>query len=156
EGIPSGWGMTPDGRVVHQLLRFPFPGQPQSEFSTLAPIIARGTGGSSETLAVLRAGGTIRVQGGAMRIRLFEPEPVWDVAADGSLLTAMNTDYSIEVRRPGGTLVQVIRKPFERAPSRQRTRKPSWSCSATRGSEQGYRRKGSWPPSGASASPTAI
>lgn len=116
EGIPSGWGMTPDGRVVHQLLRFPFPGQPQSEFSTLAPIIARGTGGSSETLAVLRAGGTIRVQGGAMRIRMFEPEPVWDVAADGSLLTAMNTDYSIEVRRPGGTLVQVIRKPFERAP----------------------------------------
>jgi len=110
------WGMTPDGRVAHQLVRFPFPGQPQTEASTEAPIIARGTDGSSDTLAVIRAGETFRMRGGAMQIRMFEPEPVWDIAADGSILTAVNTDYSIEVRRPGGTLVRVVRKPFERAP----------------------------------------
>src|SRR5690606_33806566 len=116
EGIPVAWAATPDGRVAHQLMRFPFPGQPQPEPSTEAPIIARGMDGSSDTLAVIPAGETIRLQGGAMQIRMFEPEPVWDIAADGSILTAVNTDYRIEVRRPGGALARVIRKPFERAP----------------------------------------
>jgi hypothetical protein len=116
EGIPVAWAVTPDGRVAHQLMRFPFPGQPQPEPSTEAPIIARGMDGSSDTLAVIPAGETIRLQGGAMQIRMFEPEPVWDIAADGSILTAVNTDYRIEVRRPGGALARVIRKPFERAP----------------------------------------
>src|SRR5690606_7633198 len=116
EGIPVAWAMTPDGRVAHQLMRFPFPGQPQTEASTETPIVARGTDGSSDTLAVIPAGETFRMQGGAMQIRMFEPEPVWDIAADGSILTAVNTDYSIEVRGPDGTPTLVIRKPFERAP----------------------------------------
>lgn len=116
EGIPVAWAMTPDGRVAHQLMRFPFPGQPQPEPSSETPIVARGTDGSADTLAVIRAGETFRMQGGAMQIRMFEPEPVWDIAADGSILTAVNTDYSIEVRSPGGAVARVIRKPFERAP----------------------------------------
>ncbi len=116
EGIPVAWAMTPDGRVAHQLMRFPFPGQPQTEASTETPIVARGTDGSSDTLAVIPAGETFRMQGGAMQIRMFEPEPVWDIAADGSILPAVNTDYSIEVRGPDGTPTLVIRKPFERAP----------------------------------------
>src|SRR5690606_11221448 len=116
EGIPVAWAMTPDGRVAHQLRRFPFPGQPQPETSTEDPIVARGADGSSDTLAVIPAGETFQMQGGAMQIRMFEPEPVWDIAADGSILTAVNTDYRIEVRGPDGTLVRVVRKPYERAP----------------------------------------
>ncbi|HEY8470714.1 MAG TPA: 6-bladed beta-propeller [Longimicrobiales bacterium] len=115
-GIPIAWAKTPDGRVAYQLMHFPLPGQPQPEGSTEAPIVARGMDGSSDTLAVLRAGTTFRMQGGAMQIRMFEPEPVWDIAADGTIITAVNTDYRIEVRRPDGTVVRVIRKPFERAP----------------------------------------
>jgi len=117
EGIPMGWGMTPDGRLAHRLVRFPFPGQTQSDVPTETPIIARGTDGSSDTLAMLPASQSLRLQqGGALQFRLFEPEPAWDIAADGSILMGMNTDYSIEVRRPGGAVVRVIRKPFERAP----------------------------------------
>src|SRR5690606_22233757 len=116
EGVPIAWAMTPDGRVAHQLRRFPFPGQAQPETSTEDPIVVRGADGSSDTLAVIPAGETFQIQGGAMQIRMFEPEPVWDIAADGSILTAVNTDYRIEVRGPDGTLARVIRKPYERAP----------------------------------------
>jgi len=116
EGMPVGWGTTPDGRVAHRLVRFPFPGQPQSDGPTETPIIAHRTDGSSDTLAMLPGSQSFRIQGGGLQVRLFEPEPVWDIAADGSIITAMSTDYSIAVRRPGGALVRVIRKPFERAP----------------------------------------
>lgn len=116
EGIPVAWGMTPDGRVAHQRMPLPLPGQPQTEVPTETPIVARGTDGSSDTLAMIPAGQSVRLQGGGMQVRMFDPEPVWDIAADGSVLVAVNTDYSIEVRRPGGALARVIRKPFERAP----------------------------------------
>src|SRR5690606_18561286 len=68
EGIPVAWAMTPDGRVAHQLRRFPFPGQPQPEPSTEDAIVARGADGSSDTLAVVRAGESFQMQGGAMQI----------------------------------------------------------------------------------------
>ena len=117
EGIPGAWAKTPDGRVAHELVRLPFPGQPEPEVATETAIIARGMDGSSDTIAVIPGANTaFKLQGGALRVRLFEPTPAWDIATDGSILAAVSADYRIEVRRADGTLVRVIRKPFERSP----------------------------------------
>jgi hypothetical protein len=45
-------------------------------------------------------------------VRLFEPEPLWDAAPDGRILTAMNAVYRIEVRDASGKLVRVITKRY--------------------------------------------
>jgi len=66
-----------------------------------------------DTIMNLGKGETIEMaEGGQARITLFEQEPLWDAAVDGRILTALNSDYLIQIHDADGTLVRVITKPF--------------------------------------------
>lgn len=70
-----------------------------------------------DTLLVLGRGESLAVTAaGQARFTIFETEPIWDAAADGRLVSAMNSEYRVEVRAGDGTLQRVITKPFEVRP----------------------------------------
>jgi hypothetical protein len=52
----------------------------------------------------------------SMRMKLFEAEPVWDLAPDGRVYSGMNDQFRIEVRSPAGELERIITLPRERRP----------------------------------------
>jgi hypothetical protein len=113
QGIPFRWDRLGDDRVVAQFRSIPGVGM-QGD-TTGDPIVTVGAA-ELDTLAVLPQGTTLSVQGGAARFRFFDPEPLWDAAADGALLIASNDVYSIEVRNADGELVRVVRRAFEPRP----------------------------------------
>ena len=49
-------------------------------------------------------------------MRIFAPEPLWDLGSDGAIYTAMNDRFQILVSTPDGTLARIIRKDVERKP----------------------------------------
>jgi hypothetical protein len=124
DGVPVRWDVTPDDRIVHQLRKIPLgPAAPgaaeEPAMGTVGdPILVRGLDGSVlDTIAVLPPGKTITGgPGQQMRMRIFESEPVWDLAPDGRLYMAVNDDYRIHVTGPDGRLERIITRPFERRP----------------------------------------
>lgn len=108
-GIPIRWDELAGDRVVVQL-RGVTPGAPAGD-----ALVFLGDE-SNDTLAVLPQGQSFQLAGGAPQFRFFEAEPVWDATLDGRLMSAMNSDYRIEVRNPDGQLERVITRAFERRP----------------------------------------
>lgn len=116
-GVPVRFDVGPDGRFLAQLRRMPIPGMEAPEGGADAgdPIVAYGADGAiADTVLVLPPGRQFRMGQGGMEITLFEPEPLWEMADDGTLFSAMNAAYRIEVRDPGGALRRVVSKDFER------------------------------------------
>lgn len=123
-GIPIRWDVTPDYTMVHQIRKFVMPGQttPGQESTEMPepsgdPVVARALDGSViDTLFTLPPGQSFQMGANAMRMTIFEAEPVWDLAPDGRMYSGMNDHFRIEVRSPAGELERIITLPRERRP----------------------------------------
>lgn len=108
-GIPIRWDELAGDKVVAQFRSMgAFTGQ--SEGGPAEDVIMSIGSETPDTLATLPQGGTFQMAGDRPQFRFFSSEAVWDAGADGSLVSAMNDEYSIEVRDASGTLQRVIRK----------------------------------------------
>lgn len=108
-GIPIRWDELEGDRVVVQLRGI----DPSAPSGDALVFLGDAIG---DTLAVLPQGQSFQLTGGAPQFRFFEAEPVWDAASDGRLMSAMNSDYRVEVRTPEGELTRVLTRDFERRP----------------------------------------
>ena len=115
-GIPLRWNLYTDGRLMAQLRGLDIPGMDALEGGD--PIVIYGADGTVEdTLLTLPKGQSIELSNpNAPQIKIFVPEPLWDLADDGSIFSAMNNDYRIKVRSSDGAVTRIITKPFERKP----------------------------------------
>lgn len=114
-GLAIKWTHLPGGRFAQESRPLPMPMPGQQAAANAHVVLVRGTDGAVlDTLLRLPEGKTFQMQGSTPQIRLFEPEPVWDVWPDGSTVSASNADYRIEVRGPDGRLARVIKRSFDR------------------------------------------
>lgn len=113
-GVPIRWDETGDGRLVAQFRTMTFTDTASRE-PTGDPVVALGSGGEVEdTLTVLPAGESMQIRGGNVQMRLFEPEPMWDVGPDGRIVTGRNHEFRFLVWGPEGELARVVTFPGER------------------------------------------
>lgn len=115
-GVPARWELSEDGRLMAQLRGLDVPG-----IAALAegdPIVVYDTTGSVvDTLTVLPKGQTLEeISQERLSMRIFAPEPLWDLGSDGTIYKAMNDRFQILVTTPEGTLTRIIRKDVERKP----------------------------------------
>lgn len=107
-GIPLRWDRLPDGRIVVQL---------RSAGRGIGADLAgrdevRLLGDSAALFTLPRGGSLVMDEGpGPPRFRLFEAEPAWDLGATGRFVSGMDDAYRLEVRAPGGALLQVTGRP---------------------------------------------
>jgi hypothetical protein len=115
-GVPARWEMSGDGRLMAQLRGLDVPGM--AALAEGDPIVVYDTSGVVvDTLTTLPKGQTIEeLSEERISMRVFAPEPLWDLAADGTIFTAMNDRFQILVNTPDGTLTRIIRKDVERKP----------------------------------------
>lgn len=115
-GIPLRWEMDPSGRLVAQLRGMGVPGMEAHEGGD--PIVVYGEDGTvTDTIHRLPRGQSVEFsQGQVPRIRMFEPEPLWDLGSEGTLVSAMNDRYLVDVRDAAGELRHMFSLPFERRP----------------------------------------
>jgi hypothetical protein len=115
QGVPFRWDAFSEGRLIVQKRRLDVGDStavPQGD-----PILTLAAEGEEpDTVAVLPIGQSFQLAGGRARIRLFEPEPIWDADPDGRILTAMNDAWRLLVWSEDGTLSRVIMRPSERKP----------------------------------------
>lgn len=112
EGISTKWKLLPDGRLAQEVRPAPTPNQDPAAQQVV--LVRAGDGAIVDTLLHLPLGQTLRFQGGTARVRLFEPEPLWDVGDDGRMIQGVNSDYRIEIRTPDGELARIVTRPFQR------------------------------------------
>ena len=111
-GVPVRWDETASGDLAAQLRGMAVEGM--AELAAGDPVITiRGGDAEPDTVGFLPKGQSLDFGGGQPRIRLFEPEPIWDVDETGRFASAMNSDYRIELRT-GRTLDRIITRPFTR------------------------------------------
>ena len=115
DGIPLRWDRLPDGRIVQQARTIRLPGQSEEPEQNRL-LIREGDGAIVDTLFELPLGESMDFSGGMPRFRIFETEPIWTLLDDGRLVTALSTDYRLELRTPDGRLERVVTKPFTRRP----------------------------------------
>lgn len=110
-GVPVRWDETGDGTLAAQLRGMAVEGM--AELPLGDPVITV-AGGDAEpdTLGYLPKGASVSFAGGRPQIRLFESEPLWDLDGSGRFVSAMNSNYRIEVRRDG-VLERIITRPFQ-------------------------------------------
>jgi hypothetical protein len=115
-GVPARWKMSEDGRLMAQLRGLDVPGM--AALAEGDPIVIYDTTGVVvDTLTTLPRGQTIEeISQERVSMRVFAPEPLWDLASDGTVYTAMNDRFQILVNNPDGSLIRIIRKDVERKP----------------------------------------
>ncbi|MBT8335831.1 MAG: hypothetical protein KJO11_04440 [Gemmatimonadetes bacterium] len=112
-GVPIRWDELSGDRVVIQLRGMDFTGEgttPEND------ALVYFDGAIGDTLALLPAGQSFQMTGGVPQFRFFEAEPVWDATSDGRVMSAMNSDYRIEVRSADGTLERIVTLAHEPRP----------------------------------------
>jgi hypothetical protein len=112
KGVPMRWDELAGDRVVAQLRSMAAMGMAGEGEAPQGDAVVTMGEATSDTLAMLSEGTTFTVQGGAARFRFFDPEPLWDTGADGTLLIAQNSEYRIEVRDAAGVLQRIVKKSF--------------------------------------------
>ncbi len=111
-GMPLRWDMAGGGRLVVQR-RVVNPSDTASA-PRKDPIVTAGLGDTPvDTLALLPAGETIRFSGGRAQVRFFDPEPIWDADATGTLVTSRNNAMRFELWDATGALSRVVTLPRE-------------------------------------------
>lgn len=110
-GIPVRWDETGSGTLAAQLRGIAIEGM--AELPKGDPVVTvEGGDAVADTLGYLPKGASFSFNGGQPRIRLFESEPLWDLDETGRFVSAMNSDYRIEVRQDG-VLQRVVTRPFQ-------------------------------------------
>lgn len=115
-GVPARWEMSEEGRLMAQLRGMDVPGM--AALAEGDPIVIYDTTGIVvDTLTVLPKGMTLEgTSEEGLSMKIFAPEPLWDLALDGMIYTAMNDRYEILVNSPDGSLARIIRREIERKP----------------------------------------
>jgi len=113
-GVPTRWMLDRSGRLMAQLRGLDIPGM--AALSEGDPIVVYDTTGAvTDTVAILPKGQMLEgMTEERLSITLFAPEPVWDLAPDGSAVYAMNDRYRILVNDPGGSLRRIITREVPR------------------------------------------
>jgi hypothetical protein len=119
-GVPTIWALDNQGRLMSQLRGMNVPGMAALDDGD--PIVVYDTTGSVvDTVAVLPKGQSLAgVTEEQFSMVVFAPEPVWDLASDGSIYYAMNDQFRILVNGPDGNLTRIITKSVERKPVEDR------------------------------------
>ncbi|MGH7575457.1 MAG: 6-bladed beta-propeller [Longimicrobiales bacterium] len=116
EGIPIRWAMTPDAMLVQQSRGIAIEGQtapPEHDYL----LVRDREGVVRDTLLTLPTGASFQLQaGGPPKVRLFEPEPVWALLPEGRTVFGVNSEFDLRVFDRDGSLVRIVRMPFERKP----------------------------------------
>jgi hypothetical protein len=111
-GIPIRFDVIGGGRLVAER-RLRVPGD--SVARTGDPIVTVVPESEQvDTVATLGLGQSVQITGGIPKVRAFAPDPVWDAAPDGRLVTAMTDSWRFKVYGPDGALKRIISLPFER------------------------------------------
>jgi hypothetical protein len=113
-GVPARWDIAADGRVMAQLRGLNLPGM--AALAEGDPIVIYDTTGVVvDTLTMLPKGQTVEeLSEERISMRLFAPEPLWDLADDGTVYTAMSNRYRIQMSTPDGALTRIITRDVER------------------------------------------
>ncbi len=119
-GVPTLWAVDASGRLMAQLKGLNVPGMAALEEGD--PIVVYDTTGAVvDTVAVLPKGQTLAgMSEEQLSIVIFAPEPVWDIAPDGSTYYAMSDRYRILINDPEGNLVRIVTKKVEPKPLEER------------------------------------
>lgn len=114
QGVSVKWTVTPEAELLQQVRHLALPGGEQEPGPDL--VLRRGSDGTiQDTVLVLPAGLSVQFSSNSTpTIKIFEPEPVWEMTRDGRILLAVNSDYRIELRSLDGSVERVIQKPFAR------------------------------------------
>jgi hypothetical protein len=117
QGIPVALRPAPGGKLAIQMRRMALPGMTQDSAPPRDFIIIRDlTGGTSDTVATLESGETLKFSGGGMQTRIFASEPMWAILDDGRVVIGRNDAYRLQVYTPDGRLERVIQRPVEPSP----------------------------------------
>jgi hypothetical protein len=122
-GVPTVWVLDDQGRLMTQLRGLNVRGIEALEEGD--PIVVYDTTGAVvDTVAVLPKGQMLEgITEQQFSMVLFAPEPVWDLASDGSIFFAMNDQFQILVNDADGNRQRIIRKAgVERKPVEERDR----------------------------------
>lgn len=112
QGIAMKWISTPEGGAAYQLRSMAMPGMAQREGGDL--LLVRGADGTvRDTLLTLDEGQSVRFENGRPDIVMFAAEPMWTLMPDGRLVSAITTDYRMEIHGSQGGIERVITRPFE-------------------------------------------
>jgi hypothetical protein len=113
DGIPIKWQDSQSGLAVVQVRPMQFtPDQPVAD--SMDTIVARRTDGTTvDTLMKVPAGKTFSMSGGSPEFHFFSPEPMWALAVGGGVWYGVNNTYEIGLYDDAGTLVRMVKKPFE-------------------------------------------
>lgn len=71
---------------------------------------------TTDTITVLPIGQTVTMSGGEAQMVMLAPEPIWDVADDGSWVEGMQQQYRFEVYDADGRLDRVVIRDVEPQP----------------------------------------
>lgn len=111
-GIPIRFDMTGAGLLVAQR-RLPVAGDSVAQAGD--PIVTVPPRGQAvDSVARLGLGQSVQITGGLPKIRQFAPDPVWDAARDGRLVTSMDDAWRFKVYGPDGDLKSIVSRPFDR------------------------------------------
>lgn len=118
-GMPITFKATASGAIAEQIRIRPSatPGQPGTEDRVDVIILLAVDGTVTDTLMTFPSGELL----GAGGVRVYAPEPAWDLTNDLHLVLGVTDEYRISVY-VGGELQRVISKPFERKPVDQQDR----------------------------------
>lgn len=115
-GIPVRWDAMPDRRLVNQVRKMEMAGgAPTGEMHDYL-LLRSPAGAVMDTVMSLPAGQSFSISQGGMRMKLFEPEPIWVIDQRGRVIFGINAEYSLRVHDDAGRLQRIIRMPFEREP----------------------------------------
>lgn len=119
-GIPTIWVLDEQGRLMAQLRGLNVEGMAALDDGD--PIVVYDTTGAVvDTVAILPKGQTLSgLTEGQFSMVVFSPEPVWDLAPDGSVFYAQNDQYRILKNDPQGNLLRIITKGVEPKPVEER------------------------------------
>ena len=110
DGSPLRWDETGSGELVAQRRGMDVEGM--AALADGDPITTfPEEGEEAEVLATVPRGQSIQMSGGNPTIRIFEPEPIWDLA-DDIVAQGMNNQFRVELWRDG-TLERVVTRPVE-------------------------------------------
>ena len=113
EGLPVGWGVDRDGRILQQLR--PLETAEQVTGSGVDFVVVLGNDGFvTDTLVEFQSGGVVvPLSVGAWTFKFFATQPSWATTTDGHIIYGTNDNYWIGMSDGSGNLTRVTTKFYE-------------------------------------------
>ena len=112
QGIPMGWGVDSDGRILQQL-RPRETAYQVTDSGVDFVVVLSNDGVVTDTLVELPSGRLVIRSGGGGTFKFFAKEPNWATTTDGHIIYGTNDNYWIGMSDGSGNLVRVTTKSYE-------------------------------------------